>query len=57
MNFRNTWVKTQIHEDNIEKLQVKDKGLSIIISIGIPIVIIVGVILSGHESSCNGCLF
>ena len=40
INFRNTWVKTQINEDNIEKLQVKDKTASTIITIGIPVLIL-----------------
>ena len=39
MYFKNTWVKTQINEDNIEKLQVKDKPLSLIITIGTPVIL------------------
>ena len=51
MNFKNRWVKTQINEDNIEKLQVKDKRLSSIITFGIP-VIIIGII--AIEIAVNG---
>jgi len=41
MNFKEKkWVKTQINENNIEKLQVKDKVLSTIITFGIPVILI-----------------
>ena len=42
MNFKNKkWVKTQINEDNIEKIQVKNKTASTIIPIVIPVLILV----------------
>jgi len=37
-------IKTQIVKENVEKIQLKDKTLSTILSIGIPPIIIIGVI-------------
>ncbi len=42
MNYENSWVKTPINEDNIDKVQVKDKTLSTILTVAIPVVIIAG---------------
>jgi len=37
MDFKNTWVKTQINEDNIDKVQLKNKTGSTIINIAVPL--------------------
>jgi hypothetical protein len=42
MKYENSWVKTPINEDNIDKVQVKDKTLSTILTVAIPVVIIAG---------------
>ena len=62
MNFKNKkWVKTQINENNIEKLQVKDKTMSTIISFGIPVLLIASAVASfdvqvfGNGIKCNPC--
>ena len=47
-------VKTQIEVDKIEKVQLKDKVLSTVLSIAIPVVIIGGLLaLSVHNSLSN----
>ena len=51
MNFKNKkWVKTQINENNIEKLQVKDKVLSTIITFGIPVILIGAAVIEFQTS-------
>ena len=45
MKYENSWVKTPINEDNIDKVQVKDKTLSTVLSIAIPLVIIGGILV------------
>jgi len=50
VNFKNTWIKTRINEDNIVKIQLKDKSLSTILSIGIPIVILGILVYAGSQS-------
>jgi len=43
MYKKSKWVKTAINEDSIDIVQVKDKTLSTILSIAIPLVIIGGI--------------
>ena len=40
---KSTWIKTPINEDNIDIVQVKDKTLSTVLSIAIPLVIAGGI--------------
>ena len=44
-NSNNSWVKIPINEDNIDKIQVKDKSLSIVSNIAIPFLVVGGVFL------------
>ena len=44
--FKNTWVKTQINENNIDKIQLVDQTLSTVLNIvAIPVVLIGGLAL------------
>ena len=62
VNFKNAWVRTQINEDNIHKVQLKDKTVSIILNIVIPLAIF-AIIVAGSSTGgwfsdgvkCNPC--
>ena len=62
LNYKNAWVKTQINEGNIEKIQVKDKTASTILNIIVPLAILTTVIVTAPSSGwlsdgvkCNPC--
>ena len=62
LNYKSAWVKTQINEGNIEKIQVKDKTASTILNIIVPLAILTTVIVTAPSSSwlsdgvkCNPC--
>ena len=53
MNFKNTsWIKTQINENNIDKVQLNDKALSTILTVVVPLAVLIGVValLSSNQS-------
>ena len=60
-NYKNEWVKTQINENNIDKVQLKNKVGSTILNIFVPLAII-GIIVAttsldvlGSPVKCNPC--
>ena len=54
MYKKSTWVKTAINEDSIAIVQVKDKTLSTVLSIAIPLVIIGGILVVAVDASLGG---
>jgi hypothetical protein len=61
--FKNTWVKTELNKDNINKVQIKDKAVSTVLNIVVPLAII-GIIMEVSSSGgffswdgvkCNPC--
>ena len=62
LNYKSAWVKTQINEGNIEKIQVKDKTASTILNIIVPLAILTTVIVTAPSRGllsdgvkCNPC--
>ena len=53
MYKKSKWVKTDINEDNIDIVQVKNKTLSTVLSIGIPIIILGGLLGIAAASCCD----
>ena len=54
MYKKSKWVKTAINEDSIAIVQVKDKTLSTVLSIAIPLVIIGGILVVAVDASMGG---
>ena len=53
LNYKNAWVKTQINEGNIEKIQVKDKTASTILNIIVPLAILTTVTVIFTSNICR----
>ena len=60
--FKNTWVKTELNEDNINKIQLKNKAVSAVLNIFVPLAIIAVIAVSSSSGSffsngikCNPC--